>query len=181
MHCINKRQFLNLEFVHPDLNRESIPKTYLVRAIFILWVIPSVDAFLDPKNIKSPWKRFLKNSRVVEPSHFGGSGSGSRTPKTSGSGSSSYDSTAPAPLYLKILDIIFPCKFQTKTKIYWCWIRDRKLHILFCDQNFPIKRFFICIILGRNRLRLRPDQKVLWLRLQLRYPDFFQDIGRDWY
>ncbi len=52
--------------------------------------------------------------RVSEPSYF--DGSGSRTPKTGGSGS--YDSTAPATLYLKILDIIFPCNFQIKTKNY---------------------------------------------------------------
>ena len=53
--------------------------------------------------------------------------------------------------------------------------QETTVHIFFCKQNFPIKRCFICIILGRSwsrdrsrrsGSRLRPDQKVLWLRLR---------------
>ena len=47
--------------------------------------------------------------------------------------------------------------------------------MFFCEQNFPVKRFFICIILGRSRsrrsgsgswLRLLPDTIMFWLRIR---------------
>ena len=61
----------------------------------------------------------------------------------------------------------------------------KKVHILFCDQNLKILRFFVCIILGRSRshtsgssswLRLRPDKKMFWLCLRLPNPSSKLDV-----